>query len=170
MMNRLLPLLFLSVTFVVLTGCGPSKPVDFPKVASCRITVLKDGEPISGVTVSLVPSNGNGAVIVEANTDSSGIAVIRTRWGKYSRRGAPIGVSKVVLIKHVELPDDGMTESRLAAMSAKESIEYGKKRDSQIDALREIPKRLSELQTTPLEIDIIEKGSKLTIDITQYAK
>ncbi|GHT40912.1 hypothetical protein FACS189443_1930 [Planctomycetales bacterium] len=46
---------------------------------------------------------------------------------------------------------------------------YEKKRTAEIDALREVPKHLSSPQTTPLEITVDEKGTKLTIDITDYA-
>jgi hypothetical protein len=161
-------ILFLPL-LLLLVGCNGGKPAGFPKTAPCEITVLKNGTPQPGVEVLLaLQPNGNGALVVSANTDSNGKAELQTRWARYVRKGVPLGTSKITLVKHANLPDDGMTDEKLARMSPKEALAYEKKRTAEIDALREVPKQLSSPKTTPLEITIDEKGTKLTVDIADY--
>jgi hypothetical protein len=151
---------------LLFSGCGPTRPEGMPKTAPCTITVLKDGVPVPDVDVSLFRAEGNGALSISAYTNSSGVAKIKTAWGKYRTQGAPVGICQVTLTKHVALPPDGVTEAQMERFTPQEAAAYEKKREADIDKLRPIPKHFSSSNTTLLEIIIDEKnGAELTVDI-----
>jgi hypothetical protein len=158
--------LFMISIMLFFSGCGPTRPEAMPKTFPCKITILKDGVPLSGIDVSLFNTKEKGALSISAYTDSNGVANIKTAWGNYSTSGVPAGSYKITLMKHIALPDDGVTEEQKEQFTPKEAEAYEKKRHAEIDKLRVIPKQLSSPETTPFEIAVIEKsGAELTIDI-----
>jgi hypothetical protein len=159
--------LSISVILVLcIGGCGPARPAGMPQTAPCKITVLKNGQPMSDIDVSLTRVEGNGALSITAYTNSNGVANLKTSWGSYLVSGAPVGKCKVTITKHVSLPPDGVTDAQLEKFTPEEAEASEKKRESEIDKLRQIPKQFSILDTTPFEIVIEEKtGGSLTIDI-----
>ncbi|MDR2169272.1 MAG: Ig-like domain-containing protein [Planctomycetaceae bacterium] len=168
MKERFFCLLILVVLILSVCGCGPARPAGMPQTAPCQITVLQNGQPMSGVDVSLMRADGNGALSITAYTNSSGVANIKTSWGNYIANGAPIGKCKITLTKHVSLPFDGVTDSQIEKFTPEEAEAYEKKREADIDKLRPIQKLFSNFETTPFEITIKEKtGGNLTIDVAK---
>jgi hypothetical protein len=178
----------LPLLIVTLTGCGYRTPQGFPETMPVKITVLKNGEPQKGVEVSLVYPDGNGAVVVAADTDSVGTAQLQTQWANFIKKGAPIGNAKVTLIKHVSAPPENAPIETLpeeikpedaeknpaviraakADMKPKEAKTFSKKIEAEIDSMREVPKVLSYHKTTPLEIHVLRQKNELTVDLADF--
>jgi hypothetical protein len=158
--------LFIVLAILFFSGCGPTRPEAMPNTFPCKITILQDGVSLSGIDVALFRAEGNGPLSISAYTNSNGVANIKTAWGNYSTSGVPAGTYKITLVKHVALPDDGVTEEQKEQFTLKEAEAYEKKRNEEIDKLRLIPKQMSSPETTPFEITVIEKSrAELTLDI-----
>jgi len=155
--------------FVVLVLAGCSKrPAGMPATFPCKITIVSGGIPKADHEVALHLVTGNGALSIMANTDSSGIAEIRTRLADYTAKGAPEGTFKVTVERHVHLPDDGVDLSRL---SRDEVGAYLNRRAAEGEKLREFPVQLSRSESTPFEITVAKGGeNQWTFDLKDYSK
>lgn len=150
------------------SACGPARPDDMPETAPCTITVLKDGAPLPDVEVSLYREKGNGALSIRGKTDANGIALIRSSWGEYSSRGAPIGKNKITIVKHFAVPG-ALTADEIEMLSPQEQMEYEKKYNEELEKNSPVPRELSQVSSTNLEIDI-QAGNKATLVIDVNAR
>lgn len=105
MKNHFLFFLLLAST----VGCG-GRPDDFPKLAPTTITVTQDGKPVDRVQVLLYSSSLKN-YISSGNTDSRGVAVIRTSTEKKSYPGSPIGEIRVGLYRSPLEPGENPKEA-----------------------------------------------------------
>jgi hypothetical protein len=104
-------LLFFSIGSFLLglfltSGCdrSPQKPPGLPDlIADTQITVIQEGKPLEGASVTLVPQEVSLARwSIKGKTDANGVAKLAT-YGKFS--GCPAGKFKVVVVKREYLPN-----------------------------------------------------------------
>ncbi|MDR0521075.1 MAG: hypothetical protein LBH00_04375 [Planctomycetaceae bacterium] len=159
-------LLFVTLT---LSGCGVPRPANFPETAPCKITVLQDGKPYADVAITLYREEGNGALAISGMTNSSGVAIIETSWGRYVAKGAPVGLCKVTADKSFEVPPETVTPEESALWTQEEAAAYEAKRAAEIDKLRIIPKKIAEISLTPLTVNVESgKGAELTVNVEEF--
>ncbi|MDR3196971.1 MAG: hypothetical protein LBU34_03790 [Planctomycetaceae bacterium] len=159
--------IFVIISLLVFSGCQQQRPEGMPKTVPCQITVLKNGVPQEGIDVSLHSPEGNGTLSITALTNSQGIAKIQTQSASYKESGAPVGKYKVVIDKPVQLPPDGVDDSKL---SGKELDDYLTKRETELEKIKVIPKRLTVSASTPLEIKVdTQTGGELIIDLKDFS-
>ncbi|MDR2704889.1 MAG: hypothetical protein LBC02_03835 [Planctomycetaceae bacterium] len=153
-----LPIIFFVVltTIFSFTACShKTTPPDLPKLYPCEITVIQDGKPLADVNVVLQATDktvkyGYSSVSTAAN----GIAVMRT----YGETGVPAGVYKIILQKSVT---EGEKESAdVSGMKYK----HGGTTFTLIDA------KFTDVETTPLEIEIKNGKNIQTIDVGNAVK
>jgi hypothetical protein len=151
-------------------GCT-GKPPELRNLSPVTITVVKDGQPIEGVEVSLYPRQPLGIWGCGGRTNSSGIAVMTTTLQTHYAPGARAGMYAVVLNKQMELPaelvpsalekEKALPENELASLRAKRT-EFLKKN-------RLIPAVFESAETTPIEIIVTEKTpATLTVDVAKH--
>ena len=154
---------------IVSVSCN-RRPAGMPETFPCKITVLNNGVPMPECDVRLHRSDGNGSLSIMADTDTSGVAVIRTRFAHYTATGSPEGVFKVTIAeKQIQLPPDGVDVSK-TPMSWDEQAAYFAKRKEEAEKYRIVPVHLTAAATTPLEIKL-EKGgtSQWSFDVKDFA-
>ncbi|MDR2440945.1 MAG: carboxypeptidase-like regulatory domain-containing protein [Planctomycetaceae bacterium] len=150
----------------VFSGCRQQRPEGMPATVPCQITVLKNGVPLAGIDVSLHLPEGNGTLSFMALTNAQGIARIQTHSVSYKESGVPVGNYKVTIDKPVQLPPDGVDDSKL---SGKELNDYLTKREAELEKIRIVPKWLTVSTSTPLEIKAeAPTGGELTIDLKDF--
>ncbi|MGL6195623.1 MAG: hypothetical protein ACRC2T_12465 [Thermoguttaceae bacterium] len=133
------------------------------------VTVYKDNSPLDQVQVSFIDSSNPEYVIV-GETNSSGKAVMKTQTSHYSASGAPAGTFGVRLNKIVQ-PKSLISDKELAKMNTEQYREYmAKKTQENFDAEQNpiIPPSLSDLQQSPLSIEVTEKGGELKVEVSEY--
>jgi hypothetical protein len=150
-------------TTIFLAGCtGTNPPKDFPKTLPFKITVLKAGKPVESVNIRLMTTAG-GNWTVSGNTNSSGIAVMQTVSGSYSKKGVPEGSYKVILHKPIAV------DPALLGPEPKDRFEqlaYEKKaKEIQSKMTPEVPLTYNDGKTTPVTIEVTKGKSSETIDI-----
>ncbi|MBI1347972.1 hypothetical protein GC163_16985 [bacterium] len=131
------PLLGLTLISILGCGGGDSGPTLYPVTGK----LTKGGQPFSGVTVTLSPTEGKGSVGLIATTKDDGTFDIITPQGG---RGAPEGTYRVVLSKTVE-------------------VDYSNPK-AKPTASEDIPKKLQSAQSSDQVIDV-KKGGPNTIEI-----
>ncbi|MDR2170179.1 MAG: Ig-like domain-containing protein [Planctomycetaceae bacterium] len=167
MINRLIIFANLFALFFIVSGCS-KKPSDFPQVYSCTITVVNNGKPIEGATVTF-NYESTGAVTVTAITDAQGIAKMQSLQLSYATNGAPAGKAKILLQKYPVIADTRTPEEK-KGKTVEEREAFKQSLIDKINATpREIPDLFANLETTPLTIEIENKTTNLTIDIAKYA-
>jgi hypothetical protein len=156
------------VTVLFFAGCGGvSVPQNFPPTSPCQIKITNGAFPLSGVAVNLFLDAPLPNTVVEGTTNSSGIALMQTKQGDYSKEGVPNGEYKVRL---VEVIDTGIPPLSLAEQMKLTSQQFKarqKEIDSKTDSLRIIPKKLTSITTTPLKLTVSGETS-LEIDVSTY--
>ncbi len=158
---------FAAIPWVV--GCGPARPKEMPETAPCSVSVLKDGQPVADVVVSLYREEGNGSMLIEGTTNSSGVAKIKTRWGAYMTNGVPVGTLKVTIDKYVAVPDETVTAEESAMWTPQQSAKYERERQALIDSLRVIPKTIADVTLTPLTVSVAPStGATLEVELSDY--
>ena len=162
--------LFFATFFILIAivGCGDGRPKDMPKTFPCQIVIVKDGVPQEGYQVTLYPDPGNLLLSINATTDSSGVARVRTQMADYVAEGAPEGSYKVAVDKPAELPSDGVDSAQL---SREDREAYYIKRAAEAEKFRIVPVRLTKANSTPFEMKLA-KGSETrwTFDVKDYVK
>jgi hypothetical protein len=149
-----------------IAGCGVPCPKDMPETAPCSITVLKDGKPMADVDVNLFRAGGNGALSIGGKTDGNGVAKITTAWGNYKTNGAPVGVCKVTVDKYFEFPPETVDQEETYTWSDAQGAAYEAKRRAEIDKHRIVPRKFTEMDTTPFSVTVeSHTGGELTADI-----
>lgn len=161
-------LLFGSLIVLISAVSCSNSPKDYPKVYPCTITVTKEGTPISGCELTLIPSTGGSQLAIGAVTDSKGVASFQTALGKYAQTGVPDGTWKV-LVKKPLIIEDTKSKEELAAMTKSQRDKY--LYDLKIKANKNpqiVPYLLGSSATTPIEIQMAGQKTDLTIDVAEY--
>ena len=152
-------------------GCGPARPTDMPTTAPCTITVLDGGKPMRGVSVVLFYAEGSASLVIGGMTNASGVAEIKTTWGNYTAKGAPIGVSKVTVDKSFEIPPETVTPEESARWTPAQGAKYERERMEMVDKLRIIPAAISDISLTPLSVSVESRtGGSLTIEVGDHRR
>ncbi|MDR1142188.1 MAG: hypothetical protein LBL62_10880 [Planctomycetaceae bacterium] len=142
----------------LISGCNrePQKPPELPDlIADVQISVIQDGKPLEGASVTLIPLDA--ALTrwpIKGKTNTNGIAKLTT-YGKFS--GSPAGKFKVVVVKREYLPNKQQTtpEGSVFQGEWKEDLDY-------IDY---VDPSLGLAEKTTIEIEISRDSSKHTVDI-----
>ncbi|MDR1268585.1 MAG: hypothetical protein LBK82_03575 [Planctomycetaceae bacterium] len=166
--THFLELLFLLTIVLFLSGCGGVPvPKNFPVTSSCQIKITNGTSPLVGVVVNLFPDAPFPNIVVEGTTNSSGIALMRTKQGDYSKEGVPNGEYKIRLVEVIDtgLPPLSLDEQMKLTSPQLETRQ--KEIDSKTDSLRIIPKKLASITTTPLKRTVSGETS-LEIDVSTY--
>lgn len=83
---------------VLIVGCSRN---DIPKLATVDGTITLNGKPLSGATVSFIPTGSTHGMGANGHTDKAGKYELKTRSGD---KGAPPGEYRIVVTKMV-MPD-----------------------------------------------------------------
>lgn len=159
--------LILLCPILCLFGCGERLPKDFPKVVPCVITVRHEGKPIDETRIILAKP-ADGEIAATGMTNPQGTAEIRTIHNGYVGPGAPPGKYRVVLIKVRKIADT-KTQDERDAMTPKERTVYEAYQEELLRKLPYIvPRSFEKFQTTPVELNVAEPSTSLTIDVDQY--
>ena len=150
-----------AVLLFVASGCGgKKKPADLPPLYPCEITVIQDGKPLEGATVSLNADGTSLRFTVAAKTDKVGVAKIKT---DIDWLGAPVGKYKVC-IRKVVAPATDTSEEIPSDPTA--YAEYQKKLASQSAQTKSlVDRKYLRPHTTPVSIEVTESGFSDTIDV-----
>ena len=156
-------LLFLVFPFAV--GCGEQRLPGMPPLVPASVTVMQDGHPLAGASVSLLGADDitrqwpAGGI-----TDVNGVAHLRTG-GKFD--GAAVGIFRVTVNK-TERP-----ENPFAAHADSDSANHQ-------DYLREQKKvnantfivvdRKFSSNDTPLSLEIVKGQKDYTVDVSPAVK
>jgi hypothetical protein len=151
-----------------LSGCGGIPvPQNFPATSPCQIKITNGTSPLAGVVVTLFPDAPFPNIVVEGITNSSGIALIRTKHGDYSKEGVPNGEYKIRLIEVIDTGIPPLTSNEEINMTSQQLEARQKEIDSKTDSLRIIPKKLASITTTSLKLTVSGETS-LEIDVSTY--
>ena len=132
-------------------GCGKdiNRPDDLPKLYPVSVTVTQEGKPLPGATVTLNSKTPTKYGTCSAETDASGVAVLRT----YGYNGAPLGQYTVMVEKRgVEGARETKDEYGTTMMSGGKIYQY-------VDA------KYTNEGSTPFSIDVTEKGAKEAFEV-----
>jgi hypothetical protein len=163
-----LGLSFLLTIVLFLSGCGGVPvPQNFPATSSCQIKITNGTSLLVGVVINLFPDAPLPNIVVEGTTNSSGIALMRTKQGDYSKEGVPNGEYKIRLVEVIDtgLPPLSLDEQMKLTPPQVEARQ--KEIDSKTDSLRIIPKKLASITTTSLKLTVSGETS-LEIDVSTY--
>ena len=131
--------LLLSIMFATL-GCN--KPGDHPKTYPTRITILKDGKPVEGATLSLVPMDPNNKNSAYGLTDANGVCNVTSF---ETGDGAVPGEYTVTVRKVEEVREAAPTEEN--------------PEDTKVVSTTEIvPKKYNSSNSSGLKITVSESG------------
>ncbi|MDR1383640.1 MAG: hypothetical protein LBJ67_07325 [Planctomycetaceae bacterium] len=152
-------------------GCSDA-PKGFPKVVSCKITVVQGTKPLNEVDVILLPSSPMNSTMFFGKTDQSGHCQVATTFANYRKNGVPKGTYKVVLDKRPEIELTQTEEHACCAESHSMSrdslkwqaeIQKQRKKHPQI-----IPDILTQSSSTPLTLDVSSNGATLAVNLDEY--
>lgn len=140
-------------------GGGPQRPAGMPALHPCVITVLQEGKPLAGVTVSLVIAEGEPQWKGGATTDERGVATVVT-YGEFP--GVRVGLHKVLLTKRESIaplpPSNVDAQGRIMGGPTMAP--------SMIPAKDYIDPKYSDEKTTEFSIDIKPKQQNTaTLDV-----
>ncbi|MDR2439500.1 MAG: carboxypeptidase-like regulatory domain-containing protein [Planctomycetaceae bacterium] len=159
--------LFLWIASIVLIiGCqrGPSLPSDIPPLTVCKIIVTQNGEPVDGVSVSLLPVTKTENWRTSGVTDANGTTVPFTN-GLFE--GVPQGKYKIVVSKTERESDKNIPPT--PPMGTPDYEEWMKKyfgKKNIVTTYSLIEKQYISFSTTPHEIEVSGKKTiETTIDV-----
>jgi hypothetical protein len=146
MLNKIIVSMTLLVC-VSVVGCKPKLPDGMPTLYPCTITITQEGSPLSGASVTLnsLETSDGKTWVPGGMTDSNGIANIKVL-GAYS--GAPVGTYKVTVKKN---GTEEVTNNSFYTLSFVED-------------------QYTNVQKTPLEIEVTTEGTKQTFDAGKITK
>jgi len=156
-----------SLSLVLFNGCGgPAKPEGFPDlVRPVTVKILKDGTPLSDVSIALHPKDSALTFTISGKTGANGIATLQTARNTYSRPGAPVGKYLVQLTEVVEVDMssfavpvqkrvvDGV-EIEVPSGTVDVMMARTREYDRRADAARRFSKVLGSANQSPLELEI----------------
>lgn len=140
-------------------GCGgdSSRPVDLPKLRSCKIIVMQEGAALEGAVVTMKSKDASAKYSTCSGvTNASGVAEI----GTYGFPGAPAGSYKVFARKTVA--EGGKVSTDASGVSSTS----GAKEYSMIEA------KFTQEASTPLEVEVQDssKPTEQTVDVGKAVK
>ncbi|MGL4593127.1 MAG: hypothetical protein ACRCUY_00190 [Thermoguttaceae bacterium] len=138
-------------------GCssGQKLPANMPQLTPCCLTIVLDGVPLDGASVSLVPSEPN-EWHAGGTSDAAGIVNVYTN-GLF--RGAPSGIYKVTVQKETPPPPlVGVSQDDL--MNPATAKKYANR-----PATIVVNKKFNNAETTPLTLEIAQKPVVMTCEV-----
>ncbi|MDR1958068.1 MAG: carboxypeptidase-like regulatory domain-containing protein [Planctomycetaceae bacterium] len=150
-------------------GCGgPSVPPGFPaKLTPTTVLLLKDGQAIDGVAISLIPEVPV-PFIVGAVTDKNGTATLETTVNSYTKKGVPAGTYKVLLLKQIDVPQDDMLPWEITELSESERKARELKRQKiEKEALEKtgLLPHWNDVNKTPFRWTVSDKGGDFKVEV-----
>jgi hypothetical protein len=163
MKNRILYALLVAVLAgVALPGCKAKKPDGMPELVPFKVKVVDGSTPIADVEVFFI---GQGNTVTHAMTDASGVAEMTTSLQDYTEEGAPVGEYRVQCRKD-PMAEHWKTPQEQAEMTIEERGAYSKEWQDKCDALpREVPKKWSDFDKTPLTASVPAGGGEVVFDV-----
>ncbi|MDR1268523.1 MAG: carboxypeptidase-like regulatory domain-containing protein [Planctomycetaceae bacterium] len=155
--------LFLLIVFIIGCQYRPSLPPDIPPLTVCKITVMQNGEPVDGASVSLISVTGIENWRTSGMTNENGITVPFTN-GLFE--GVPQGKYKIVVSKNEREEDNNIPST--PPMGTPGYEEWLKKYSGKTRVITYslIEKQYSSFSTTPHEIEVSGKKTiETTIDV-----
>ena len=141
-----------------------------PKVYPVKLTVMDGDSPLEDATVILVANNPINNIVVGGTSNSSGVVDLRTTYASYSEKGAPLGSYKITVQKEHPVIQT-KTDEELQKMGPGEIADHGLKLMAERDAKPKlVPQNVTRSATTPFSIEVVEKGTELTIDLSPFPK
>jgi hypothetical protein len=166
-------LLFCTITILLFcVSCsGVKVPDELRNLCPVTITVTDGNQALSGAMVSLSAKTTAGAWASRGITDANGVAVIQTTRASYTGKGVPIGEYKVFLIETVKLPPELEPKDEDQDLPPQEAADKQAKQEEFYEKNSIIPKILTDSNTSPIELKVVEKNTAiLTINIAEYKK
>jgi hypothetical protein len=161
LMRRILLLLIVICVFPG-SGCGEKLPPGLPKLNPCSITIMQEGKPLAGATVSL---HSEDSSLVQWNpvgiTDQNGVCVLRTQ-GKYS--GAASGMFKVTVSK-IETEPSKFAGGPPVGVSTDEWDKQRIDANEILKSWRLVDKKYGSSATTDLTIEVTSGQNAQTFDV-----
>jgi hypothetical protein len=158
-MSKLLLTCFCLFSIVVFSGCGPSAPATVPASG----TVLLDGKPLDGATITFISPKG---VVAHGISDSNGKFSVTTSGAK-SAPGALPGLHKVGVSKSV---NEGAGAKAANFSDPKEmAVAMGGAMVGNVKTTFIVASRYNSPETSGLTIDIPADGNQ-TIELKVSAK
>jgi hypothetical protein len=142
--------------FAVLSGCSQKLPANFPKTVPCKITVTNGGVPLDTATVILTATDGSGGNwVVAGETNTQGVAEIKTVTLGHSADGAPAGLFKVTVRKPLPLYIDSTPKEQLEKMDYEQTLAHNAKIGEEANKRPPIvPEKYSDPAQTTLTIEV----------------
>lgn len=154
-------ILTLAAIVPAVCGClGQKKPDGLPDLQPVTITVTQNGTPLANAALNLKPLDDAASNFTYGGTtDAKGLATIVTH-GQY--KGAPIGKYKVAVSCTV---GEGTPPppSPIDEESARRWKEY-KDSGATYEEFYVVDPKLSTVQTTTLEVEVVKGKNDLTVD------
>ncbi|MDR0609186.1 MAG: hypothetical protein LBG58_03675 [Planctomycetaceae bacterium] len=142
----------------LISGCdrSPQKPPGLPDlIADVQITVIQEGKPLEGASVTLVPQDVSLARwSIKGKTNANGVAKLAT-YGKFS--GCPAGKFKVVVVKREYLPNK--------QQSAAEGEIYQGEWHEELTYIDYIDPSFGFSEKTTAEVEIKNGSTKHTVEV-----
>ena len=143
-------------------GCGPKVPADMPTLYPVTVKVVDGNKGIQGVNVVFLYEQNP---VITGETDSNGVAEMKTTLGNYTAKGVPEGSFRVTCAKDPTV-EHWKTAQERAEMSPGEAGDYMKEWQAKCDALpREIPKVWKDFDKTPLKAEVASPGGEFVFDV-----
>ena len=139
------------VALLLQMGCSkdPNRPVDLPKLYSVSIVVTQEGKPLEGATVTLISKTPAKYGTCSAETNTSGIAVLRT----YGYKGTPAGEYTVTIEKR------GVEGARETKNEYGDTIMVGGKIYQYVDG------QYADKASSPFSLNVTEKETKEAFEV-----
>lgn len=141
-----------------LLGCGgEKKPADLPELFPTKVTIIQDGKPLEGASVTL--NNDQTRFMVGGITNETGVAELKTE-GKW--KGAPAGHYKV-LVSKIFVPE---VSNEVPPEDPEARKEFDKKL-AEINAqqAQTVDVKFNRPAQTPLELDVAAPGAEAEFDV-----
>ncbi|MDO5553667.1 MAG: hypothetical protein Q4G68_07875 [Planctomycetia bacterium] len=151
-------------------GCNESLPEGINKVIPVKIKVLLDGSPLPEADIQLFGSDAVAGIAISGQTNTEGVAVLRSVKGNWIKTGAPTGNYKVTIQKVMPVKGE-----KSAAEIESMSIEEKKAYYVQISQARQkaelpFPKTYTSSKTTPLTLEIDDSSVEIPLSLDSVSK
>ena len=154
--TRFVFLLLFGAVALLTSGCGPSGP----KVVTAKGTVLYQGKPLVGATVTLLPKDEQSGPVLAINgsTDAEGRFSLKTFVSATApSEGVPPGEYRVTISKYV--PPNGMTEEEYQEKVKAEENAVRTKQNHLPNKVESLPPKYSDGKKTELKASIPGGGN-----------
>jgi hypothetical protein len=159
-------IVYFFIILISILGCSSQQlPDDLPVLYPCKITVIQDGQPLTGASVILHltdhrPDHGGKSWIPMGLTDENGVAVIKTN-ARYN--GAPLGKYKIAVNKTER------ETSKLEPAPPEDSPDYARWLEkSQGEKLHEfglVETIHTNAEKTPHDIEVTKNVNQKSVDV-----